>query len=62
MIGGTTGILGEWGVERADNQYDGPLPMRQHSCLVEERSDGPNWGGSGSGFRPQAGKKSWDSR
>lgn len=29
MIGGTTGILGEWGVERADNRYEGPLPMRR---------------------------------
>ncbi len=29
MIGGTTGILGEWGVERADNKYEGPLPMRR---------------------------------
>ena len=29
MIGGTTGILGEWGVERADNQYEGALPMRR---------------------------------
>jgi membrane peptidoglycan carboxypeptidase len=29
MIGGTTGILGEWGVERADNKYEGPLPMRK---------------------------------
>jgi 1A family penicillin-binding protein len=29
MIGGTTGILGEWGVERVDNQYEGPLPMRR---------------------------------
>jgi membrane carboxypeptidase/penicillin-binding protein len=29
MIGGTTGILGEWGVERADNQYEGPIPMRR---------------------------------
>jgi 1A family penicillin-binding protein len=28
MIGGTTGILGEWGVERADNQYEGAVPMR----------------------------------
>ena len=25
MIGGETGILGEWGVERADNRYEGPL-------------------------------------
>jgi 1A family penicillin-binding protein len=29
MIGGTTGILGEWGVERADNQYEGSIPMRR---------------------------------
>jgi 1A family penicillin-binding protein len=29
MIGGTTGILGEWGVERADNQYEGAIPMRR---------------------------------
>jgi 1A family penicillin-binding protein len=29
MIGGTTGILGEWGVERANNQYEGALPMRR---------------------------------
>jgi 1A family penicillin-binding protein len=29
MIGGTTGILGEWGVESADNRYEGPIPMRR---------------------------------
>ena len=29
MIGGMTGILGEWGVERADNRYEGPIPMRR---------------------------------
>ena len=29
MIGGMTGILGEWGVERADNRYEGSLPMRR---------------------------------
>ena len=29
MIGGTTGILGEWGVERAENRYEGPIPLRQ---------------------------------
>jgi penicillin-binding protein 1A len=29
MIGGTTGILGEWGVERPDNHYEGPIPMRR---------------------------------
>lgn len=27
-IGGTTGILGEWGVERADNRYEGGIPAR----------------------------------
>ena len=26
MVGGQNGILGEWGVERAGNRYDGPLP------------------------------------
>jgi membrane peptidoglycan carboxypeptidase len=26
MIGGDNGILGEWGVERADNDYEGPMP------------------------------------
>lgn len=29
MIGGTTGILGEWGPERADNRYEGPITARQ---------------------------------
>ena len=29
MIGGTTGILGEWGPERADNRYEGPMTARQ---------------------------------
>lgn len=26
MIGGQTGILGEWGVERVGNHYEGPMP------------------------------------
>ena len=26
MVGGQTGILGEWGVERAANHYEGPIP------------------------------------
>ena len=26
MVGGTAGLLGEWGVERADNRYEGLLP------------------------------------
>jgi penicillin-binding protein 1A len=25
MVGGQTGILGEWGVEQADNHYEGPI-------------------------------------
>src|SRR5204862_655386 len=29
MIGGTTGILGEWGPERADNRYEGAMTARQ---------------------------------
>ncbi|MGF1657425.1 MAG: transglycosylase domain-containing protein [Verrucomicrobiales bacterium] len=28
MIGGTTGILGEWGAERMDNRYEGTIPAR----------------------------------
>jgi penicillin-binding protein 1A len=29
MIGGDNGILGEWGVERADNEYEGPMPSSE---------------------------------
>ena len=29
MIGGTTGILGEWGPEREDNLYEGPITARE---------------------------------
>jgi penicillin-binding protein 1A len=29
MIGGTTGILGEWGPESAENQYEGAMTARQ---------------------------------
>ncbi len=28
MIGGSSGILGEWGVERVENEYEGPIPLR----------------------------------
>ncbi|MFV0415971.1 MAG: transglycosylase domain-containing protein [Chthoniobacterales bacterium] len=28
MVGGATGILGEWGVETADNTYEGPMTTR----------------------------------
>ncbi|MBW0000733.1 MAG: transglycosylase domain-containing protein [Verrucomicrobia bacterium] len=36
MIGGTTGILGEWGVERVDNRYEGPIPLRR--VLAESKN------------------------
>jgi penicillin-binding protein 1A len=29
MIGGTTGILGEWGPESEENRYEGPITARQ---------------------------------
>src|SRR5436190_3721892 len=29
MIGGTTGILGEWGPESAENRYEGPITARE---------------------------------
>ena len=29
MIGGVNGILGEWGVERPDNEYEGPMPSSE---------------------------------
>jgi membrane carboxypeptidase/penicillin-binding protein len=29
MIGGDNGILGEWGVERPDNEYEGPMPSSE---------------------------------
>ncbi len=29
MIGGTTGILGEWGPESGENRYEGAMPARQ---------------------------------
>jgi len=29
MIGGTTGILGEWGPENANNRYEGPITARE---------------------------------
>ncbi|MBV9392750.1 MAG: PBP1A family penicillin-binding protein, partial [Verrucomicrobia bacterium] len=36
MVGGTTGILGEWGVERDHNQYEGPIPLRR--ALAESKN------------------------
>ena len=36
MIGGMTGILGEWGPEREDNQYEGGISA--HSALVKSKN------------------------
>ncbi|CAN5499310.1 PBP1A family penicillin-binding protein [soil metagenome] len=36
MIGGTTGILGEWGPETADNRYEGPITARE--ALVKSKN------------------------
>lgn len=33
MIGGYTGILGEWGTERDDNKYEGAIPVRKAVSL-----------------------------
>jgi len=36
MIGGTTGILGEWGPERPDNKYEGAISAR--TALVKSKN------------------------
>src|SRR5881397_4448218 len=36
MIGGMTGILGEWGPESADNRYEGTISARQ--ALVKSKN------------------------
>lgn len=36
MIGGTTGILGEWGPETENNRYEGPMTARQ--ALVKSKN------------------------
>jgi len=36
MIGGLTGILGEWGPERVDNKYEGPISARD--ALVKSKN------------------------
>lgn len=36
MIGGMTGILGEWGPERVDNKYEGLIPARD--ALVKSKN------------------------
>ncbi len=36
MIGGTTGVLGEWGPERADNKYEGAISAR--TALVKSKN------------------------
>ncbi len=42
MIGGTTGILGEWGVEREENRYEGPDPAPASARRIEKRRYGPS--------------------
>ena len=36
MIGGVTGILGEWGPEQVDNKYEGAIPARE--ALVKSKN------------------------
>ena len=36
MVGGQSGILGEWGVERTGNHYDGPIPAA--TALLEGKN------------------------
>ena len=36
MIGGMTGVLGEWGPETVDNEYEGPITA--HSALVKSKN------------------------
>ncbi len=36
MIGGTTGVLGEWGPEREDNQFEGAISA--HDALVKSKN------------------------
>lgn len=36
MIGGMTGVLGEWGPERADNEYEGPITA--HDALTKSKN------------------------
>jgi len=36
MIGGMTGILGEWGAEQPDNRYEGPISARE--ALVKSKN------------------------
>jgi membrane peptidoglycan carboxypeptidase len=36
MVGGQTGILGEWGVEQADNHYEGPISAQ--IALIEGKN------------------------
>lgn len=36
MIGGTQGVLGEWGPERVLNRYEGPIPARE--ALIQSKN------------------------
>ncbi len=41
IIGGTTGILGEWGPESAENRYEGRMTARQGVSEIKERRNRP---------------------
>jgi penicillin-binding protein 1A len=40
MIGGTTGILGEWGPESAENRYEGANHSARGTLEIEKWCDG----------------------
>ena len=42
MIGGTTGILGEWDPNPRRNRYEGPMTARRRSPQSKNGADGPN--------------------
>jgi membrane carboxypeptidase/penicillin-binding protein len=48
MIGGTTGILGEWGPENADNHYEGRMTCQAGAREIEKWRNSPNRNGCGS--------------
>jgi penicillin-binding protein 1A len=50
MIGGTTGILGEWGPEDAENQYEGRMTARQ--ALVKSKDGASVRIGMDAGIEP----------
>ena len=66
MVGGQTGILGEWGVERSGNHYDGSHPGGPGAHRGQKRGDGPRRqrgrAGQGAGTRQARGHHLADAR